>query len=473
MADLQSSALLEELTKIAAAPGSPYWKFQSLIHAGGKDVLPLKTMRLDSEEDFTSAWFESATLVIYLGTGDLLQDVAPFQDDLKITILRSPMTEMGDVIPDAAVETRTYKAYLGDDVETPAESGNDITLQDKETANRTSMRAVTFYLEEAAVSQLRKQSTGVIGEVVPPYVVLETLMNRATQALRLGKDETIQRVDVVTPNNKTPRPFVIVPDGMMIPDLPDHLQNKQGGIYSTGLGFFIKNRIVYIFPVYDTTRFDKAPRVLQVIMSPNKNSQMIDRTWRDTERTLTIYAAGMAQMVDNTLDQLNTEGNGVRFQMASQVLNAPVTVGDNKMVASRSKNNSEFATTVVGDGSNLLRVAKTKVTDNVYLEASRMAKRGCASMIVTWLRSDPSKIIPGMPTEIIYEYNNEIQTLPGVVRHQFSSLEVEGVGLVGDRARAKSTLVIAVDRSSSEFQKYLQSGGEVSSLPEISTIQVN
>lgn len=471
--ELQNSALLEELRRIAAAPGSPYFQIQAVLHAAGKDVLPIKTVRWDIDRDYTTAWFDASSVVVYLGQGTLLNDITPFQDDLKITLYAVPMTEFGEAYKDVKIQTRTYKAYIGDDVESTVEAGNDITLQSKETGDRTSIRAVTFVLEEMAVNQLRKQSTGVIGEATPPYMVLETLLNRYAQALKLDKDEVISRVDFAPANNQNPRPFVIVPDGTMLPDLPDHIQNTQGGVYSTGLGFYIQDRIMYLWPVYDTTRFNKAARVLQVIMSPNKNTQLIDHTWRDTERTLTIYAAGIAKMVDDTIDQLNNEGNGVRFQMASQALDAPVVVGDNKMTASRTKNNSEFATTVVGDGSNLLRLAGTRVTDNVYLEASRMAKRGCATLMVTWLRSDPSKIIPGMPVEIIYDYNDEIQTLPGVVRGAPSSYEVEGIGPVGDRFRAKTVVVIAVDRNSPEFIKYLKAGGSISAQPEIDVIQVD
>lgn len=471
--ELQNSALLEELRKIAAAPGSPYYRLAAVIHVAGKDVYPIKTVRWDIDRDYTSAWFDASSVVMYIGQGTLMNDITPFQDDLKITMYVIPMTEFGQEYVDVKVVTRTYKAYIGDDIESTMEAGNDITLQDKDTGDRTSIRAVTFVLEEMAVNQFRKQSTGVIGEATPPYMVLETLLNRYAQALKLDDEEVIKRVDVVPANNQNVRPFVIVPDGTMLPDLPDHIQNTQGGVYSTGLGFYVQDRIMYLWPVYDTTRFNKAARVLQVVMSPNKNTQLIDHTWRDTDRTLTIYCAGIAKVIDNTIDHLNNEGNGVRFQMASRTLDAPVEVANNKMVASRTKNNSEFATTVVGDGSNLLKVAGTKVTDNVYLEASKMAKRGCATLIVTWLRSDPSLIIPGMPVEVIYDYNDEIQSLPGVVRSAPSSYEVEGIGPTGDRFRAKTVLVIAVDRNSPEFIKYLKAGGSISAQPEIDAIQVN
>lgn len=471
--ELQSSALLEELRNIAAAPGSPYYKLQCIIHTPGKDVVPLKTVRWDVDRDYVGTWFDASSIVAFIGSGTLMNDVAPFQDDLKITVMVSPMSEFGQEYADLPVETRTYKAYLGDNTESTVEAGNDITLRDRETGDRTSIRAVTFVLEEMAVNQLRKQSTGVIGEVTPPYLVLETLLNRYTQALKLDQSEVIRKVDFVPASNQQPRPFVIVPDGTMLPDLPDHIQNTQGGVYSTGLGFYVQDRVMYLWPVYDTTRFNKAARVLQVVMSPNQNTQLIDHTWRDTDRTLTIYAAGIAKVIDDSLDQLNDSGNGVRFQMASRVLDAPVSVANNKMTASRSKNNSEFATTVVGDGSNLMRVAKTKVTDNVCLEASKMAKRGCATLIVTWLRSNPALIIPGMPVEIIYDYNDEILTLAGVVKGAPSSYEVEGVGPVGDRMRAKTVLMIAVDRSSPEFLKYIQAGGTLSAQPEIDVIKVN
>ena len=471
-AELQHSALFEEVLKIANQPGSPYFRVSIVIHAGGKDIVPLKSVRWDIERDYTGSWSDATSVTVYLGAGTLMMDISPFQDDLRITILSAPMTERGYEDTSSAVFAMTYKAYLGDDTETTAEAGNDISMQDKETADRTSIRAVNFVLEEVAVSQFRKQSTGTIGEITPPCVVLETLINRACQALVVDQADKILKVDMVPANNMNPRDIVIVPDNTPMHELPDHIQNKEGGVYSTGLGFYIQSRIVYLWPVYDLSRYNQAARVIQVFMAPNKSSQLIDRTWMDQERTLKIYTAGIAKTVDESVDLLNNEGGGTRFTMASRLVDAPVQVGNNKMVASRTQNNSEYAATVLGDGQALLRNSSARVTDNAYLEASKLAKRSSVNLIVTWLRSNPQKITPGMPAEIVYDYNGEIQTLPGVLKHALHSYEFEGQGMTGERFRAKSVLTFSVDRNSPEYRQYINAGGQVTPMPEYQDIVV-
>lgn len=471
-AELQHSALFEEVVKIANSPGSPYQKVTTIIHAGGKDIIPLKSVRWDIERDYTGSWSDAASVTVYMGAGDLMVDITPFQDDLRITMLSSPVSEFGYEDTSVAVNAMTFKAYLGDDTDTTAEVGNDISLQDKETANRTSIRAVNFVLEEPAVAQFRRQSTGTIAEVSPPYMVLETLLNRCCQALTLDQADKILNVDMVPASNQEPREIMIIPDNTPLPELPDYIQNKEGGIYSTGLGFYIQNRIVYLWPVYDITRYDQAARVIQVFMAPNKNSQLIDHTWKDQERTLKIYTAGIVKTVDESVDRLNNEGGGTRFTMASRLVDAPVQVGGNKMVADRSKNNSEYAAAVLGDGQAMLRSSSTRVTDNVCLEASKLAKRSSVNLIVTWLRSEPTKVTPGMPGEIIYDYNGDIRTIPAVLKHALHSYEFEGLGPTGDRFRSKSVLTFSVDRNSPEYQLYVKAGGEATPMPDYQNIIV-
>lgn len=471
--ELVESALFEEVAKIAAAPGSPYHRFQMYLTCGGKNIPPLKYVRQDVECNYREAFSDDRTVVFYVGLGTLINYIAPFKDDITITTLTSPMDEFGYEVPGSSVETRTYKAYLADDTESNIESSNNPILQDFETAERSSIRTVTFTLEEMAVSQLRMQSTGVMGEIVPPYVVLETLMNRCVQALQVPVDEKILKVDLQAPSNQEPRAFVVVRDGTMLVDIPDLIQNEQGGIYSTGLGFYVQDRIVYFWPVYDVDRFDQAPRVLRIIVSPNRQAKLVDRTWYEGERTLTILSAGMIQVVDDSMDHLNNDGNGVRYQTASALLDKPVSVANNKMTASRSQTTSEFVTTVRGDGMNNVKLSSAGATDNIFLESSKLAKRSIVPVVVTWQRSQPTKIIPGMPTEVIYDYNGEVSSINAVVLHALHSYENEGRGPIGDRMRATTVLTVGISRDSPEFAKFLKSGGQISPSPAMAPIEVN
>lgn len=467
-AELQSSALMQDVAPILASPGSPYYIITAIVHAGGKEITPLQIIRQDIGRNYRSGYLDDNSIVLTFGAGTVMNDIAPFSDDLRITIAKSPATEDGNIITSQPVQVRTFKAYLGENTSNTAETGSNPVMQDTETANRFSIQHTQFVLEEVAVQQLRGQQVGYIARACPPWRVLEAFVSNAIKALKLGVDETINRFDIVEPNNDNPRDHVIVPDPTPMLDLADHLQNNQGGIYSTGLGFYIQDRTIFAWPMYDMSRRQTAKKLLTIILAPSRQSMMIDRTWVLKGRQLSILSAGISKVNDYSGDKLNTEGNGVRYVDASKIIGDNGTVKDNKFTMSRSKNVNEFITTVVGNGQNT--AGSSDPTTNVYLEASKLARRSCAYLSVPWNRSNPELIFPGMPTDILFEYNGNIRTINGVLVEGYHTYALEGRGLVAKRHLAKSSLLIAIDRNDPSYIDYLKKGGTVSPAPEMGII---
>lgn len=466
--DLQSSALMEDVGPILSAPGSPYFIISAVVHAGGKEYTPHQIIREDVGRDYRGAYMDDHSIVLSFGTGTVMNGIAPFADDLRVTISKAPATEDGAMISSMPVEVRTYKAYMGDDTVGNAESGSNPAMQDTDTADRFSMGHTQFVLEEVAVQQLRSQSVGFIGRARPPWTILEAFISSAIKTLKLGLEETINQFDLVPANNNNPRDHVVINDNTPILELADYIQNKAGGIYSTGIGFYIQGRCIYSWPLYDTSRTQTAKKLLTVILAPSRHSMMIDRTWLLKGRKLIILSAGISKVIDDTAGKLNIQGNGVRFTDASKIIGDNGTVKDNKYTMSRSKNVNEFITTVVGNGQNT--ASASAPTSNVYLEASKLASRAVAYIAVPWIRSNPDAIVPGMPTEIMFEYNNDIQTMNGILAEAYHSYELDGRGMIASRHRAKTSLLIAVDRLDPAYLLYLKNGGSLSPAPEMGTI---
>lgn len=470
MAELESSALMQEVALISAAPGSPYYQMRAVIHAGGKEIVPLQILRKDTERDYRQAIADNTAIVVAIGAGTLMNGVGPFQDDLKITLTIIDADEQGTEFSDKPILARTYCAYLGDEIARPSDSSYNPSLTDTETADRSSIKYVTFVLEEVAAAQLRKMRVGYIGRACPPYAVMQTLMVRACGALKLAADEAITGFDMTTPNNQTPRDHVIIEDNTDLFDVPDILQNDQGGIYSTGLGIYLQGAYIYAWPLYDCYRQASAKRLLQVLLAPNRHSVMVDKTWRQAGRATIIYSAGVSQVLDDSLGQLNTGGNAVRFTMANQLVDGEVDIADNKMVTHRGKTNSEFSTAVVGNGQNVANTSERRITGNTYHEASQMAKRAGAIMVVPWRRSNPELITPGMAVEIMYDFNGIIRTIEGTLLNCTSSYELEGQGMNAFRYTCASVLSIFVDRNDPDYIDYMKNGGQVSPTPEIGSL---
>lgn len=468
---VESSALGLELRRITGKPGSPYYKLEIFVNAGGRQLHPLQTMRMDVDRDYKVAYMDDHSVTLQYGSGTAIFDIAPFQDDLTITIKKHILTGFSDGDGPGAIEARTYTAYLTDDLPRGPEISAAPQFKDRETANRSKTLTLTFVLEEVAVTQLRKMSIGTIVRATPPYMVLKTLINNALNSIQVPLESKISGFQMEEVSNKAPRDHIVLEDGTMYVDLPDLLQNEKGGIYSSGLGFYIQQQFVYAWPLYDTKRLDKAKRVLQIFMAPSQATSGIDKTWTDDGRCISVWSAGAPKLLNDSLDILNTEGNATRFADANNLIGGMGKAEGNKYTMNRSTNNSEFATTVVGNGAHYAKRSEKTFSANPYVEASKMARRQGQFMLLPWERSNPDLLIPTMAVEVYYDSGGEIKIMSGTLTGCKSQYVLQGTGPTPNRAMAcKSMIEVFLDREDPDFKAFVAKGGSVSGTPQIDAL---
>lgn len=466
---VDSSALGLELTRISANPGSPYFKVDVTVNAGGRELAPLQLIHLVPNRDYKGSFMDDHSVSMKFGSGTAVFDIGPYQDDLTITIRKTRVS--GDMREQlGAVESRTYTAYLTDDLPRGPMMASAPQFSDRETANRNKTLDLTFVLEEVAMTQLRKMSIGMIVRATPPYMVMKTVLHNALDSIQVDVDSKIKGFQMEEPSNKAPREHIVIPDGTQLIDLPDLLQNERGGIYSSGLGFYVQGPYVYAWPVYDTARHATARRLLQVFLSPTANTTGVDRTWADDGRCLSVWSSRTPHLLNDSLDILNTEGNATRFADAERLIGGMGTVKDNKFTMDRSKNNSEFATTTYGNGANYAKTSGVKFSANPYVETSKMARRAGQFMLIPWDHSNPDLLVPSMMVEVYYDAGGEIRKMEGVLTGNSSQYTLQGQGMT-NRPMACSTMIeVFLDRNDPDFKAYLEKGGNTTALPQIAPL---
>lgn len=465
---VESSALGLELQRISGKPGSPYFRLEMFVNAGGRQLHPLQPMRCDVDRDYKVAYMDDHSVTMQYGSGTAIFDIAPFQDDLTITIKKHILGGFTDDKETGAIEARTYTAYLTDDLPRGPEISSAPQFKDRETANRNKTLTLTFVLEEVAVTQLRKMSIGTIIRATPPYMVLKTIISNALKSIQVGADSKIGKFQMEEPSNKAPRDHIELEDGTELVELADLLQNEKGGIYSSGLGFYIQGQTTYAWPLYDTKRLDKAKRVLQVFLAPSQATSGVDRTWTDDGRCISVWSAGAPKLLNDSLDILNTEGNATRFSDANNLIGGMGKAEGNKFTMNRSTNNSEFATTVVGNGSMYAKKSKAGFSANPYVEASKMARRQGQFMLVPWECSNPDLLIPTMAVEVYYDAGGEIKIMSGTLTGAKSQYVLQGTGPTPNRVfRCKTMIEVFLDRDDPDFKDFVAKGGSISGTPQI------
>lgn len=465
--DVGSSALGFELDRILAGPGSPFYQMDIVVNAGDRILAPLQCVRRDVGRDYKTTYMDDHSVTMQFGSGTAIFDIAPYQDDLTVTIRRRVLSGTNASTDDPKTTVRTYTAYLTDDLPRGPEIASAPQFADRETANRSKTLNLTFVLEEVVMTQLRKMSIGTIVRKRAPWEVLKTFLANALDSIKVGQDSKIDTFEMVKASNAAARDHIPIPDGTPLIDLPDLLQNERGGIYSSGLGFYVQGPGVYVWPLYDTSRLQSAKRVLQIFLAPSQSTAGIDKTWLFDGRILSVWASGIPKLLNDSLDILNTEGNAVRFSDADQLIGGMGVKEGNKFTMNRSQNNSEFATTAVGNGANYAVNAKVGFTSNPYVETSRMARRQGQFMVIPWERSQPDLLIPSMMVEVYYDQGGAIKVMTGVLTGNVSADVLQGRGPTERVFASKTTLEVFLDRNDPDFQAYLEGGGTVSGVPQI------
>lgn len=463
---VESSSLAFELMNIVKSTGSPYYDISVVIHAGGADISPLQVSRIDILRDYKSAYMDDYAITTVLGAGTAIYEVSPYSDDLKITIKKRIIQGLGKTAL-GDVTTRTFRAYLATDIPHGLENSNTPQYTDIETANRMKTMVVTFILEEVVVASFRKMSLGTIPTSCPPYYAMEALISNSLKSIKLASDEAINGFQIEEPSNREPRDFILIPDGTSIIDLPDLLQNDHGGIFSTGLGFYIQNDMVYAWPLYAVSRQATSKKLLQIFISPTSQTASMDRTWLVDGRTTAIWATGFSKVFDNSLDVLNTKGNGIRFTDSRKLIGNMGTVAGNKFTLNRSANNSEYVTSALSTNETYAKTTERKFTSNPFVEASRSAKNAGVSIIVPWKHSNPDLITPGTSATIFFDQKGFLRRIDGTVVGCNHHLQMQGYGITARSYGCTSTIELFVSRDDPTYQLYIAGGGSVSVQPSI------
>lgn len=447
--EFELSSLAREVQAVLAGSSRPvHYTMKAQIHVRDTETIDaLKVIQTDTVQDFEKNLSDELFIQVLIGAGTYAKRIQPNQGFLDITIQRLPLNEVSDSVDqNERLQVERYTAVLVDRGN-PLIDGQQPSLVDETEMNLANLIRVDFQLMNKAVEQLRLIDVGgpfrdVTGEEVVKAVLTQESLNIKVDAERKPKG-----VDMVPATNQKKRKHIVLPNGLALTDLADYIHQSCGGLYSTGLGCYFMSDFWYVFPLYDTLRYGKADRTMTVINVPKNKMPGAERTYRVDGPVLTILATGQVRYREDTqLRQLN-EGNGVRFTDANSFMGSFVETKDNKAVASRAKNNSEFMSMSRENGLNNVRVSSIPITANPYLEYSRLARAQGGIYELIWENSNPELIFPGMMVKVLSLANEDVVEVYGTLIYAYHYRHMRGVGMTDMRMITNSHLVVFIKPS--------------------------
>lgn len=398
---------------INSGPTSSNYIWQVIIHTPDEDLTPLDARSVNYLRDYSGAFGDEITISTLFGMGTFAYRIHKNRDKLEVTLKKVPVTE-NQTEPDDGqqIEAERFSAILVGDFMSPS-LGQGREAKDEEALNLRSVIDVHFQLQDKACEQLRVLMTGGVARKATVQNYLTTMLATNTANIKVNGDRALKGIDMVPVDNKDRKEQIVITQGTRLVDLADFIQ-KRVGVYNAGIGSYIQGNYWYVYPLYDTTDFNRRVKTLTMLVVPENKLSNIERTFKTHAGSTTILVTGKTSFRDDAGSNYQNFGNGMRYTDARTLIDQNNDTQNNKTVLHRSKNNSEFVT----DGSTLkyAPVTSNRITSNPFPNLSMQASKRGGLFRATWQNSDHSLITPGMLVKIVYNENDQLMDVYGIVQ---------------------------------------------------------
>lgn len=448
---IDSTNIMLEVREVAMrAPRSTSFRFEVYIMAGEDNewVKPIRVDVITHQRDYFKGYADAIFLDALIGRGDYAYILEPNRDNITVDVFRYPTADMGNGDIDEEITVKRYRGMLLTK-EDPGLADARPHASNHDDLNQEIMD-IQFQLIQENVHQLRMVTVGRIYRQTVPMNALRSLLTDASQLIDVSDEEIVTGVDVVDGFNETERETIVVPHGTKLINVVSHLQNAEGGLYSTGVGCYLQHNKWYVYPLFDLNRIEREDRTLTVLRVPPNRYTGSERTWRLTEKQVIVIANSDISVRDMGFDEQMSSGNAVRTTNADNLLTFGET-GDNKINLERKKNLYEFKShDMQGDGLTNTQWGKERATGNPFKLYSRLASQGGQFVEISWMHSNTDYLYPGMPVRLYVATNDELEEYHGILLGANDRYVPGRPGPVPDYYVNEARLLLFVNRKRTE-----------------------
>lgn len=361
---------------------SPAFKMEVVIHTKDKDITTEDNIYLHSliiTRDYENNIGDYIEAQINIPGGTFIDDVYPFMDNCEVTIRTKKQYAINSTgKPGGSVQTVKYKAvYLKD------KNANlpNTKLYSKNDLNQQPSFIITLQLVDKSVEALRiKTTSGSFSATGVKGVkdAISTILSSEAGKVMVENRPALDFIHVHTPDNPANLPSLTLPSFSRVIEIPDYVQEKSIGVYSSGLGCYIQRCApkpgevktgMWVYPLYGVKR--PGVETLEIYCPTQESSvtSLPGGIYKDNRYILLAYKPSFQE--SNKEARVMSGGSGFRSADATKMMDKPVTVTSKGPVFERSKLNTELVYKERGDGVNF-SVNKGNFSNNFALASEVM-----------------------------------------------------------------------------------------------------
>lgn len=447
---IEDSALWADIRSILRSSSkTTRFEYRAMLHTEKDDIVITKLISLDIVRDYVNNVGDSIQIAFFMPLGDYVSKLYPHRDHLEFSLKRIELEEVSTTQKkntDAQVE-RFKAAFLYQ--ANPNISASEADMFDPESLNKMDIVEVKLQLLDRSLEPLRiKTVSGVYRKVSPKKLIHAVLAGESLQVMIDGKP-AIDGLDLVEPNNEDVKEHIILPQGIHITALPTYLQEKMGGVYSGGIGTYLqtynKKKLWFVYPLFNTKRFDENVDKAIIYSVPKEKLMFGDRTYRKEANILHILATSNKSYKDSAETDYMNYGSGFRIADARSFMKKPVKITEDGPQGSRVNLNHEVAIVDRKDGLNYAPTINDSITSNPFREYSKVLARHVARLDLEWENSDFSLLYPGMPCKYVFLQKEKIVELKGIIVFVHGLVSLQGNKASESTYRSTCSLTIVLD----------------------------
>lgn len=388
-------------------------------------------VELTTAKDFVGKFTSDITIQVMVAMLDYRYKLFQHRDNLKVIVSFMPLDAGSNIyLSSVPVIERTYRALLLDNDDLSNAPGSKLTSKKESTAKDENVLVRLQLVEPYSEAMAYKQAQGTFRYTDNENILRGYLAEMIRREKEVNTDIADMRLEVAELSEVIDnRDAITIPADVKLTAVPKFLQEREGGLYSHGLGSFIDWDTWWIYPVFDTSRFVKTTDRLKIIQLADYSAPVTDNTWEYIDGELTIVCTTASKMQDLSVSNQVNDGTGTRFIKASEMFQNSAQGDPNKEHLNTESIMAEFQVGQREDGNNVARYSSSMITDNIANEYSKIAWRQGQIFITIWQRSMIQMITPGMPVRVYMDKDGTLLQYDGIVinvQEQWAS-EKEGM----------------------------------------------
>ena len=405
----------KEMTEVRATGKGAHYLIKAQLYINKKWITPLRIDMYSVERDYELSFADVRVLSFTMLMGAYTYDLLPYRNDIQVDVTYVPVGEVGaSQLSDLRAFTRRYRGFVMDldnaALTTNVSNQGNRTALDNHPPKNVEMQLVEEYIYDLQMRTIGRK----FRDQTPHTALLEILTG--TLYYGEGKDEKrILGVNSVGTPNKETRSLISIPHGTPIGKVPNILQNKEGGIFPTGLGCYLQDQQWYVYPLYDTTHASKQTKLTSIYCVPTDRYEGSEKTYRVTDNRLIILAGGEVASLNVNENNQFQAGNGIRFLDARKLLNGFAVSKENRMLVDKASNLFEVASKQITEGINNIQWSATPISANPFAQYSAMARMDGRIVTVQWRHGDCDLLDPGQLIEFYAISEGKIAKFKGVL----------------------------------------------------------